>query len=124
MDDETADDRTDAETQVQELEIACESQDADLVFLDHHSQQGVPSRPSGRLAEPVHEHGGQGRQHAVHRREAGDAKTLHDVGHEHHFPGTDAVDEGTGQGADWQCKDGDAPDQQARDPESDVPDLV
>ena len=60
----------------------------------------------------------------MHRREAGDAKTLHDVGHEHHFPGTDAVDEGTGQGADWQCKDGDAPDQQARDPERDVPDLV
>ena len=124
MDDEPADDRADAEAQVQELEIAGEGQAADLVVVDHHSQKSVPGRPSSGLAEPEHEHGRQGGQHAVHRREGGDAETLHDHGHEHHFPGADAVDEGTGQGAHGQGKDCDAPDQKARDPEGDVSYLV
>ncbi len=124
VDDEPADDRADAEAQVEELEVAGEGQAADLVVVDHHSEKRVPRRPSSGLAQPEHEHGGQGAQGAVHGRDAGDTEPLHDHGDEHHCAGTDAVDEGTGHGADGQGEDCDAPDQKSRDPEGDVPNLV
>src|ERR1019366_752155 len=54
----------------------------------------------------------------------GAPEPLHDHGAEPHFAGTDAVDEGTGHGADGQGEDCDAPDQKSRDPEGDVPNLV
>lgn len=122
--DEPADDRAYAETQVQELEVPGEGQAAELVVVDHHSQQSVPRGPRGGLAQPEDEQGGQRGQGAVNGCETGGAEPLHDHGYKHHLAGTDVVDKGTGHRTYGKSEDRDAADQHTRDPERDVSNLV